>query len=155
MPAGPSSSAIDRVRFTTPALAATKALCSRSGTSPATDAMLTIRPPPADRITGTTAWLVTKTPVRSTRTMRVPVVAAVLVDRAAVLDRVDAGVVHQDADRPQAVDDLTDGGSHGVDIGHVSRDGDGLSTGARQLVGSLPSNTGFNIDDGHGGVIGQ
>ena len=58
MPCGPSSSAIAFVRFTTPALAATNAHCNRSGTSPAIDAMLMIRPLFCCRMTAAAARLI-------------------------------------------------------------------------------------------------
>ena len=69
MPCGASSSAIERVRFTTPAFAATYELCSRIGTSPRTDAILMILPERSDFICGMTARLMRKTPVRSIRSI--------------------------------------------------------------------------------------
>ena len=70
MPCGPSSRAIALVRFTTPALAATKAHWSRKGTSPAIEAMLMIRPEPCARIARAANRLTSYRPVRSTARMR-------------------------------------------------------------------------------------
>ncbi len=69
-PCGPSSSAIAFVRFTTPAFAATNAHCNRSGTNPAIDAMLMIRPRFCSRMTTAAALLISYSPVRSTARMR-------------------------------------------------------------------------------------
>ncbi len=70
MPFGASSSAMERVRLTTPALAATKAHWRRAGTTPRTEATLTMRPPPCRTIAAETDRLTRKRPRRSTLTMR-------------------------------------------------------------------------------------
>jgi hypothetical protein len=61
---------MDLVRFTTPALAATKGLCKRAGTRPRTDAIFNTRPDFWASIGRTAARLTKNSPVRSTFTMR-------------------------------------------------------------------------------------
>ncbi len=58
IPFGPSSSAIARVRWMTPALAAAKAHCRRMAVTPTTEATLTMRPPPCAIIGWAAALLI-------------------------------------------------------------------------------------------------
>ena len=67
---GASSIAMARVRLTTPALAAIKAHCSRSGTRPAMEAILMMRPCPCSFIALAPIWLTWKSPLRSTFKIR-------------------------------------------------------------------------------------
>ena len=97
------------VRLTTPALAAIKAHCSRAGTRPKTDEMLMMRPRLllAHDPRGRLAHFVQAGQVHGDDP--VPFFAGKLVDRHPVLRRVDAGIVDEDVEMPELVDDARDG----------------------------------------------
>ena len=98
--------AIARVRFTTPALAAANAHCSRSGTRPTTEAMLTILPYFCDRMTPADGAADQIQPRHVDADDPLPFLGRELVDRHAVLEGVDAGIVDQDVDPPEPPHDL-------------------------------------------------
>ena len=100
------------VRLMTPALAATNAHCSRSGTRPATEEMLTMRPHFCARIVPATIAAHDVQPGQVDPDDPFPLLERELVDRHAVAHRVHAGVVDQDVQVAVFADDAVHHGLH-------------------------------------------
>ena len=100
--------------------------------------MFTIAPPPASSIPGITVHV----------QQPVPVLQRILVHRNAVLPRIDAGVVHQDANGSQAAADLGGEPLHSAGVRDVPLERFTPRTGRPHLRGSLLRSSTFHVDDG-------
>src|SRR3954453_4839708 len=154
-PRGPNSAAIDLVRGTIAALAATKGLCSCSGTRPAMEAMLMMRPAPRAsmaRLAAAGGAADEEGAVQVDIDDAVPFLGRELFQRDPVRHRVDAGVVDQDVDVAEAREHGFDGVLDGRFVADVEAEADGAGEFGGGGFGALGGHVVY--DDG-GAVAGE